>query len=1070
MAKENKYQALTLGSFALAGILPGLTMAGPYPALPPSLSTSVAPNVMLVIDTSASMLQDSNNAWLYNNLCNNVSSNWNSCINNNTNGFRTTNDSETLTPNSKMNIAKRVSRNLIDGNSQLRWGVFSFHDKTTTIGGDERGQGGLLRAAVQDGWVDSNRDALKSAITALNGRTATPLGETLLEVTRYFRGESSLYDKPTGNADKKYTRPIQYRCQKNFAIVITDGDATNDDDLPGNNGKALMSYVSYKADGSLQSKEFGICTAASTDCPNVLEGTSGLTVPGFGDKNNRPRAIRDVAKYAFEADMVTGATLDLDGKSFDDAKFKLQNLSIYTVGFATQNNVLPAAAAVGGGSYFTANNENELANSLKQTVAQIASASSNAGGVSVVNDSVGEGNQVYQPVFNPDGWYGELRCKATDANGKIIGDCPNPQAIIPVHNARKIYTSNGSSTAITFNSAADLADWQKKALAPPDGDVATVNKVIGFIRGRTDITEFRTRNSLLGDIVGGQPTVVGKPSGYTNDKNYSQFKQDKAGRKLVFIGANDGMMHAFDGDSMQELMAYVPAAVYPNLSSLTKKDYGKSAGSPHNWFVNGNSRQTDVRIGGNWKTLLVSGLAQGGRGYFALDATDAKALDTAATVRWELNSRNEADMGHTFGLPLIYNVRNGTDINNKAQAIPVVILANGYKNSDSTSSDTSALYIVNADNGDVLKKIVVPGKGGLSAPAGIDYGQDGVLDYVYAGDMNGKVWRFDLTSASPSGFKVESTPLFDAGSSQPIVMRPAVLAVNSKTDGKPVGNLVLFGTGKLQEETDRGDISIQRFYAVLDKMDASPVTASLDSLQQQRVTATVSIPSGQTGAGTFRQLSDSTLDLTDPGNTKRGWYLDLPEPSERLMSSPLLLKDKLLFATGSPLASEKCLPGGKGWVMGVNPLTGSVTKNRTGNTGKPYSFIDLDGDKRSSAGDMVNFSTGKSYVSGFALAGLPTELTYVQKGSFALSSPASAGTELGDAGNAVALKEANAMAVYTGHAKLGTSAGNAMGRPVAGGDGQLFVPQVGNDTLDQHGINKGSLGVRVETTLWWEVL
>ncbi|MCP9759130.1 hypothetical protein EGI20_07365 [Aquitalea sp. S1-19] len=1057
--------SLVLGGAVLSSLLPGAAVAGPYPALPPSLSTSVAPNVMLLLDTSASMLQDSSNQWLRGDLCSDIASNWGSCIKNDTKKFRTIIDSEVSTPNSKMNIAKRVSRNLIDSNPQLRWGVFSFHDKPTSIGGDERGEGGILRAAVRDGWVESNRTALKAAITALNGRTATPLGEALLEVSRYFRGETSLYDKQTGN----YTSPIQYRCQKNFAIVITDGDATNDEQLPGS-GLATMAYTRYGADGSAQSVNFSVCTDQGSNCPNALEGTGGLTTPGFGDKNNRPRAIRDVAKYALDADLITGTRNDLDGKSYDDPLFKLQNLITYTVGFSTLNNVLPAAAAVGGGNYYKADNEAELARSLNAAISQINASTSNAGGIAVAIDAAYAGNKVYQPVFNPKGWYGELRCKMLGTDGRVSGDCTVPQAIFPSHGNRNIYTSHqadGSAVtaAIEFKDAAKLAAWQRQALAPPSGDVQTARNVINFIRGQEGIAGFRTRTSLLGDMIGAQPVVVGKPTGSSSDPAYAAYKTKSAARSLVFIGANDGMMHAFDGNSMQELMGYVPAAVYENLSDLTKANYGLSTGTPHNWFVNGYARQADVRIGSAWKTLLVSGLAQGGRGYFALDASDSAQFNTAAAVRWERNSRQDIDMGHTFGSPLIYNVRNGNNT-----AIPAVILSNGYKNSAGIATDTSALFIVNADNGAVLQKITVPSKGGLSSPAGVDFGQDGVLDYVYAGDMSGKLWRFDLTGAAPADFKVETTPLFDAGTNQPIVMRPAVLAVNSKTDSTPIGNLVLFGTGKLQTDADRSDTSQQSFYAVLDKMDTAPITVSKSALQMQSVTDTLDKTSATGMVVTYRQLSNNTIDLTDPAELKRGWYLDLPESSERLITSPLLLLDKLLFGTGVPLASEKCLPGGRGWIMGVNPLTGGVVKNRAGAKGRDYSFIDLTGDKKSSAADMVDFSSGKSYISGFSLSGIPTELTFLQKNGYTYTAPANAGTALGDVGNSVALQEANAMAVYTGNAAAGTSAGNAMARPLSNGEGQLFVPQVGRDKVHEEELNKGAQGAKIETTLWWEVL
>ena len=245
--------------------------AEPYPALPPTLSTSVAPNVMLYIDTSGSMLQDGNNAWMQTGLCNSNVTSWNSCVDNNTNGYRTAVDSETATPNSKMNIAKRVARNLIRNNRGLRFGLFSFRDNPNNIGGNERSQAGILRRGITDisgtGTCESNTNCnnLLTSINGIYGRTGTPLAEGLLDIIRYYSGQSSLYGMGS------YTSPIQYRCQKNFTILITDGDATGDQNLPGTgqtgeNGNAAIGTQAYTArdsNGAAVSKTFNVCKSSS---------------------------------------------------------------------------------------------------------------------------------------------------------------------------------------------------------------------------------------------------------------------------------------------------------------------------------------------------------------------------------------------------------------------------------------------------------------------------------------------------------------------------------------------------------------------------------------------------------------------------------------------------------------------------------------------------------------------------------------------------------------------------------------------------------------------------------------
>ena len=507
----------------LGVLLPASAEDSPYPPLPPTLSTSVTPNVMLYIDTSGSMLQDSNNAWMHLELCDS-NSYWNWCVDSNSNNYRTTIDSEISSPNTKMNIAKRVAKNLVNNNPKLRFGVFSFHDNPSNIGGNERGEAGVLRAAAQDVNVAANKTAVLAAITGLNGRTATPLGEGLLELTRYFEGKSSLYTKANGiDGNGNYTSPIQYRCQKNFALVITDGDATGEDNLPGS-AKVVLPYTARDSNGAAVAKDFSVCTAADTavaddisvNCPASLEGS--VATPGFGDGTNRFRALRDVAKYASVADLRVGGT-DLDGKSFDDLKFANQNLTTYTVGFAVDNAVLPAAAKVGGGKYYTANNEAELSRALNQAIDGINASLSNGGGLATVNPTTTAGNKIFQPVFNTKNWTGELRCFTLNTDGSKGPACaPNPIGVIPT-TGRKVYTSrvvdtSGSiaTTAFDFTESDYSTKMTTSQMASLGANNTERKKTIKFIRGVEGIAGLRSRGGvLLGDIVDGQPIVVSGP-------------------------------------------------------------------------------------------------------------------------------------------------------------------------------------------------------------------------------------------------------------------------------------------------------------------------------------------------------------------------------------------------------------------------------------------------------------------------------------------------------------------------------------------------------------------------------
>ncbi|MBM3116449.1 PilC/PilY family type IV pilus protein [Jeongeupia naejangsanensis] len=1012
--------------------------AEPYPALPPTLSSSVKPNVLLHIDNSGSM------------------------------------DDAPASGGSKrkMDIAKEVAKDLIVKNPDLRWGLFSF----------DTGKNQIDNAGILQAPVGSSTTTLNSAIDGLDAATWTPLGETMVEITRYFGGQSSYYGKTKNTTSGTYSSPIQYRCQKNFAIVITDGDSTKDDSLPGV-GKSAIAYTSYDTANKAVSKSFEICQSTSTKssvtCPAVLEGSSNSSDP-FMDKNKTTylRSIRDAAMYAYDADFRVGGT-DLDNKSFDDPKFIKQNLTTYTVGFDVNNEVLAATATVGHGKYYTAGNQTQLTTALSNAVSDIVASVSNAGGVATQSETTSAGNKVFQPVFNPKGWYGELRCYNLDGSGNFnpnTSQCtPNGKAVIPAAANRKLYSaavSNGTTTAFDFGASpatvvSNMTTAQQNAL----GTNATDRQnVVRFLRGET-VTNYRTRsNGLLGDIVDSQPVVISRPNGQTPDVDYPAFKTSNADRNMVFIGANDGMLHGFSIANMTEIMGFIPSSVYPHLLSLSKADYGDPGGTAHTYHVNGSMRWADVKLGNNWKTLLVGGLGQGGQGYFAIDATNGSNFSSAAnTVKWEWTDQNKAGMGYSFGTPLIYSVRTSA-----TTVVPAVILSNGYESDydDGTKANkSSSLYVINASTGALLKEIVVAGGAGLSSPAGVDAGQDGVLDYVYAGDANGKLWRFDLTTDTPDGFSVAANPVFDAGPTHPIVMRPAAMILN-RADNSSLGNLVLFGTGRLLTDADRTDTTTQSLYGIVDYMEATPRTIPRSELQVQTIDATATVSDSNKRVGSYRKMSTNLVDLqtsTSTGTMAKGWYIDLAN-TERLVTSPMIYDDKVLFGTGITQSSEACLPGGKGWIMGLNPLTGSVTtKNNDKNFARAYSFVDVVPDLRSTVDDKVAFSTGSAYASGYDKSGIPTELTYVGSDAKLVTPPAQPGASDVPIGQVIAQREANSMAVYVGNARPGVSTFAPIPRPASTGKGTTYTGTIGDDKVDKDTLLGPASGAKVETLIWREI-
>jgi type IV pilus assembly protein PilY1 len=287
--------------------------------------------------------------------------------------------------------------------------------------------------------------------------------------------------------------------------------------------------------------------------------------------------------------------------------------------------------------------------------------------------------------------------------------------------------------------------------------------------------------------------------------------------------------------------------------------------------------------------------------------------------------------------------------------------------------------------------------------------------------------------------------------------------------------MILFGTGQLLTNDDRNDTTPQYLYGILDKMDAVPVTVpntfSATSLVQQTFTDVYSVSTtGTVREGTYRKVSDNAIDLTAASNTNLGWAIRLPTSSERLVSTPLVFDDKVLFGTGIPISAEKCLPGGSGWILGLNPLTGSLTRKDNKSAGTAYSFIDMNKDNRSTSADKVPFSSGTSFISGYSKNGIPTEISYVSSTSVLTgpSDPSAADNAYGNAGSVIALRESNSQGVYTGIGPA--SKGSAIKKQPSSGKGPSCTGTVGNDSLEcETLLGAPSPAARLTSTLWREI-
>ncbi|WP_374334706.1 pilus assembly protein [Leeia sp.] len=1011
----------------------------PYPSLPQYSSTNVTPNILLFIDNSGSM------------------------------GTKDIPLSSGGT-GTRMSVAKTVAKDLINNNKALNWGLAAFNPNNNTTAG-------VIRQVIKSRSVAADQTAINNSIDGLNPDTWTPLAEAYYEMTRYWRGMNTFYW--TGGTPATsitpimpYTRPITLRCQKNFTIVLTDGEPTQD-----------------------------------ATFPTAVQDSLKTSYPG--------NELYDYSKMMYTEDILNTTATDADGVSFNDPNYLKQNLVTYTVGFgvdfsntsSTAYKRLEKAALDAGGKVYSAQSQAELTAALSNAVNDISRQVSNArgvaGGASSADPNIGI---AYRPLYNPspDGpsrWTGDVLLQSiSDLRTGLAG--VSASAKLSAKAAGNTWWSSGrvvlssmvngndgtaATTPLAFRSSnvqstsSTLSEQYWGALGAND---TIRGNVVDFVRGKEGISGFRSRTDgttikLLGDIIDNVPAQVANPDGQTNETDYTAFKTAQANRRMVFVGANDGMLHGFYGGTvnsgtvtpMDEVMAYVPSKSYYNLGELKETTYGQVASAhPHTYFVNGQLQISDVRISaGNWRTYMLGGMGQGGQGMFALDVTSMSQFSESSpstTVKWEFTDRHDISMGYQFARPLITTVRtNTTD-----KAVPAAIFTSGLDNNSNDSSqqtarvdsnNSAALYVVNLTTGALIRKITLPSSPTdysknltLGAPAGLDLFNDGVVDFIYAGDNKGNLWRFNLSSDVNSNWKTDDVPFFKAqnGSSQDqvIMHRPIIspvfgVDVNGAPDtSNPIGNMISFGTGRFVYPGDKTDNTVQTLYGVLDDMSTlnASTTITRANLQQQSMySQVVTVPVSDTTRvpGEYKTSTDTAVPLTG-SSPKKGWYIDLPGTGERLAGAPYYDGefDVAIFGSGLPVSSSQCAAGGDGYMYGVDPASG---KPKAG-------FLEIKKDGYANVDDKLSFSSltpNSRYVSATHLGYYPGEITKVDAKSLIKNVDGlnGSGSTLGNAGSSVAMRDSNISGIFaglgTGAAASGVSRGNSVPYGVPGGSGGSLV-------------------------------
>ncbi len=673
---------------------------------------------------------------------------------------------------------------------------------------------------------------------------------------------------------------------------------------------------------------------------------------------------------------------------------------------SSENNVhdLWHAAINSRGEFYSVDSPEAMVQAFKDILDRIADRKSSAAmpGTSSSLEAEAEGaderlaSYSYQSSFdNTEGWTGDIKKvkkyrrynSTTGVFEDVVEPGWNAKDMLPAAASRNIMIADSTGAGLQSfveSKAGELTDDTSLAsllnIDPEGGSSDGLWKErIKYIRGDKSnegdgANQFRRRASVLGDFLGSQPVIVSgarylegfanrlEQTGTEANTAYSTFMESIKDRKeRLYIGGNDGMLHAFETKLGAETFAFIPTTVFPKLKELTYKKYS------HQYYVDGTPVVADVYDGAKWRTILVGTLRAGGKGLFALDITDPDAvellweLDESTFPKTTTNNEYSVKPGYSFPQPTVARLHNGQW---------AVVTGNGYEGKGA-STGKAALYIINAVTGKMIKSLEVESAlktpNGLSTPRLADYDSDGIADYAYAGDLHGNLWRFDLlgnsataaTLTPPSNgsyggksdgdnkFKVSygGQPIFTAISTAGSKRQPITSAPNLVRHPTRKGYLVMFGTGKYFEKGDKSGVDdyAQSLYGIWDQNTKAEATSEADaniplsSLQVQTITEQTTgtgLVSGKTRVA--RIISNTAVEWYKGFNSssdevvKRGWRLDLKSGAgttfdgEMIVENMRTLGSMLLVSTLVP-NDDPCANGSTNWLYAINPATGGRT-------------------------------------------------------------------------------------------------------------------------------------------------
>jgi type IV pilus assembly protein PilY1 len=888
----------------------------------------------------------------------------------------------------KIDIARDIIKEFIDQAEGVRVGLMIFYSSEgghILVGpSPDNYRCDIADLIVRDGATQAQLDAdtalrtkMKAALDEVDPYQYTPLAETLYEAGLYYRGHQSYFESTTVDGEKvyrQYVSPVQYWCQSNNVIIITDGDSTQDRNDILRYGKTIGT-VTYPAIGDQDGdkwepgysneQHYYDCSScdppcAYPDCPNNNSCCNDMSGSDYLD---------DVAKYLYDA---------TDGSV---------SINTNTIGFAvkSQNDLLGRAAARGNGKYFYSETGQDLAKNFQSVIGNIlAVTTSYVAPIVPVSqyEKTTAGDKIYLALFKPAQnsiWVGNIKKFGVAQPIGVTSDCPNDGSMVVgevldsdckealdnngkflsaaksywtgvldggeaekggvggvlanrnfTTSPRKIYTY--LQTDVLLTTAINKFDVSNASITAGMLGVLTEDErksVINFVHGyEYTPTPGDKRVWILGSIIHSRPVVV----------RYSTPDQT-----LIFVGSNDGMLHAFDDSNGEELWAFIPPTLLNRLSALP------SGGAQ--WFVDGSPR---VYLGTD-KKILVFGLRRGGNCYIALDVTTPTSpqflwmitpeyivkglIKTDSTDYRELGNQL-LNTGQSWSNPQMGKINNGTTAGQWA-----MFIGGGYDNANQDKENPytdvpdnvgRAVYIVNIYDGSLIKRFSNAEDSTMtysipSDVAKVDSNGDGKVDELYVGDMGGRVWRFDISGPDKGLWTgkivFRSNPEAAVTNLRKMFYPPDVTLEND--DG--YYDMLFFGTGDREHPSDK--TIINRLYGVKLKNPSTTYT------EGDLYNAT----EGKLQSEDDAIRSEALTQL----KAKSGWFIELlPATSgEKSLSTPVVFYKTAYFTTFSPSpeappeGTDPCYVGeGKARLYALGYFTGNavlsldLTNDTTGTT------------------------------------------------------------------------------------------------------------------------------------------